>query len=166
MQKTKKSWSMEATEIKGICGFCRNSQPRAFTALCILIIKMASLKIEGPMFNYVRWIALILNRILFVFSQAPILILKVNSTDNRYKHNWACYNYCIHLLFFFNSSFLPSFTQYSPYPRTIIVRNTTIYRIIGSFISANTVDSSNAVTIYLAISISHFPNSVFIGKSR
>ncbi len=35
----------------------------------------------------------------------------------------------------------------------------------GSCISANMVDSNNAVTIYLAISMSHFPNSVFIGKS-
>ena len=42
----------------------------------------------------------------------------------------------------------------------------TIYRMTGSFMSANMVDSSNAVTIYLAISMSHFPNSVFIGKSR
>ena len=41
----------------------------------------------------------------------------------------------------------------------------TVYRIMGSFISANIVDSNNAVTIYLAISISHLPNSVFIGKS-
>ncbi len=33
--------------------------------------------------------------------------------------------------------------------------------MIGSFISANIVESNNAVTIYLAISISHFPNSFF-----
>ena len=38
--------------------------------------------------------------------------------------------------------------------------------MIGSFISAKMVDSNNAVTIYLAMSMSHFPNSVFIGKSR
>ena len=35
----------------------------------------------------------------------------------------------------------------------------------GSFMSAKMVDSNSAVTIYLAISMSHFPNSVFIGKS-
>ena len=105
-------------------------------------------------------------RSLLFLCQTPILILKIDSTDNRYQDNGSCNNNCIHLLFFFNSSFLPSFTQYIPYPRTIIVRSTTTYRIIGSFISANTVDSNNAVTIYLAMSISHFPNSVFIGKSR
>ena len=34
--------------------------------------------------------------------------------------------------------------------------------MIESFISANMVDSSKAVTIYLAISISHLPNSFFM----
>ena len=33
--------------------------------------------------------------------------------------------------------------------------------MIGSCMSAKIVDSNNAVTIYLAISISHFPNSFF-----
>ena len=38
----------------------------------------------------------------------------------------------------------------------------TRYITNGSRISANMVDSNNAVTIYLAISNSHFPNSFFM----
>lgn len=34
--------------------------------------------------------------------------------------------------------------------------------MFGSFISENTVEMSKAVTMYLATSISHFPNSFFI----
>ena len=61
-------------------------------------------------------------RSLLFLCQTPILILKIDSTDNRYQDNGSCNNNCIHLLFFFNSSFLPSFTQYIPYPRTITSR--------------------------------------------
>ena len=41
---------------------------------------------------------------LFIICQALILVLEENSTDNRYQNNRTCYNYCIHLLSFFNSS--------------------------------------------------------------
>ena len=37
--------------------------------------------------------------------------------------------------------------------------------MIGSYMSLKMVASNNAVTIYLAMSSSHFPNSLFIGKS-
>ncbi|MBR6319204.1 MAG: hypothetical protein IKR50_02045 [Prevotella sp.] len=39
---------------------------------------------------------------------------------------------------------------------------TTMYTMIGSSMSAKIVDSSSAVTIYFAMSISHLPNSFFI----
>ena len=48
---------------------------------------------------------------------------------------------------------------------TMIERITTIYTITGSFMSAKMVESSKAVTIYLAISISHLPNSFFMLQS-
>ena len=72
-------------------------------------------------------------RSLLFLCQTPILILKIDSTDNRYQDNGSCNNNCIHLLFFFNSSFLPSFTQYIPYPRTIIVRSTTSAKVDKMF---------------------------------
>lgn len=50
----------------------------------------------------------------------------------------------------------------SPAISTKIDKNTTAYMIMGSSMSANIVDSSNAVTMYLATSISHLPNSFLI----
>ena len=108
-----------------------------------------------------------LGRLLVLFCQFPVLILKEECPSNSYQQYRTCDNQCIHfLLTFVFSSFFPSFTQYKPYPKIIGVRMITVYRMIGSFISENMVESNRAVTIYLAISISHLPNSVFIGKDN
>ena len=57
-------------------------------------------------------------------------------------------------------------TRASPIINTIMDKITTTYTIIGSCISANIVDSNNAVTIYLAMSISHLPNSFSCCKDK
>jgi hypothetical protein len=50
----------------------------------------------------------------------------------------------------------------NPSTRTLIDKKSAMKNMLGSFISENTVDISKAVTMYLAISINHFPNSFFI----
>ncbi len=60
-----------------------------------------------------------------------------------------------------------SLTRYKPQPNVIAVATITLAYMPTWFISPNTEDSNSAVTIYLAMSISHLPNSfLHVGKDN
>ncbi len=103
-----------------------------------------------------------------VISITPFQILHKQVTS-YYNCSYHCINniwaHCIHLFPFLNfllsSCSLLNITA-NPAINRAKENIATKYIIIGSRISANIVDSNNAVTIYLAISKSHLPNSFFI----
>ncbi len=88
-----------------------------------------------------------------------ILPVKVYHTDNSYNARGYGYNNCSHL--YSLSSFL-FLTSSKPAKRVNITAIITEEITSILFISLNTDDNNNAVIIYLAMSISHLPNSFFI----
>ena len=101
--------------------------------------------------------------IALFFSFLLVLIIEINQTNYRYYcyEYWNCY--CSHNQTSFSSfSFL---TNKSPTPNVAAEAKITQATINGFFISQNVDDNKSAVTIYLAISISHFPNSFLMLQS-
>ena len=88
-----------------------------------------------------------------------IFMMKINVSNNGYqRYEYRCNN-CSH---YFSSFFLFSFTNNKPIISVSVAPATTVPKINGESISPKTDDRTNAVVIYLAMSINHFPNSFFI----
>ena len=90
---------------------------------------------------------------------------EITGSNNKCHH--CINNKWVHRIHFFPFFCLLSFRSLLYITANPAISNTkenmaTRYMIIGSRISANIVESKSAVTIYLAISNSHFPNSFFI----
>ena len=90
------------------------------------------------------------------------LFFKMKIQKTNYSHNWHeyWYSYRSHIFSFqLLVLFFLSLTKESPISRVNNALKITNPIINGESISPKTEDSKSAVVIYLAISISHFPNS-------
>ena len=90
-----------------------------------------------------------------------VLVVKVSNPDNSYDSNENRYYNCTHIYSSFSILFL---TSHSPDPNVDPDATIIEMSINGLSKSPKTEDSSKAVTIYFATSISHFPNSFLISK--
>ena len=96
------------------------------------------------------------------------LFFKMKIQKTNYCHNWHeyWYSYRSHIFpFQLLVLFFLSPTKESPISRVNNALKITNPTINGESISPKTEDSKSAVVIYLAISISHFPNSFLMLQS-
>ena len=96
------------------------------------------------------------------------LFFKMKIQKTNYSHNWHeyWYSYRSHIFSFqLLVLFFLSLTKESPISRVNNALKITDPTINGESISPKTEDSKSAVVMYLAISISHFPNSFLMSQS-